>query len=128
VEVIGRRDEGSKKIIPPSKAAFAGLMKKADKDFSMVLSFAGATGVRAGELWALRWHHIDMEKEEFIIETRVDRYGAEDVTKTKAGIRTIPVGSAVIVGLKAWRLRSAFSRPADLVFPDEAGGYRNHDA
>jgi integrase len=127
VEVIGRRDEGSKKITPPSKAAFASLMKKADEDFSMVLLFAGATGVRAGELWALRWQHIEMEKEEVTIETRVDRYGTEDVTKTKAGVRTIPIGSAVIVALKGWRLRSAFCRPNDLVFPDQSGGYRDHD-
>jgi integrase len=59
--------------------------------FRVKLAFASWTGVRAGELHALRWRHIDLTKGEVEIETRVDAYGDEDVTKTAAGMRTIPM-------------------------------------
>ena len=59
----------------------------------MKLAFASATGIRAGELHALRWHHLDFAKGEVKVETRVDAYGDEDVTKTAAGMRTIPCRS-----------------------------------
>jgi integrase len=48
------------------------------------------------------------------IETRVDPYGDEDVPKTKAGLRTVPLGEGVLLSLRAWRLRSAFSVPEQL--------------
>lgn len=126
VKVIGRRDEGSKKITPPSKAAMRALIAAADPDFRVRLVFAAATGVRAGELHALRWRHIDFGKGEASIETRVDAYGEEDTTKTAAGVRTIPLSSAHVKELKAWRIRSRFSGAGDLVFPNQKGGYEGH--
>jgi hypothetical protein len=45
----------------------------------------------AAELHALRWRHIDFDRREVRIETRVDPYGNEDVPKTKAGLRHIRV-------------------------------------
>jgi hypothetical protein len=48
-----------------------------------------APGLRAGELHALRCQHIDMVGAEAKIETRVDAYGEEDVTKTAGGMRTV---------------------------------------
>jgi integrase len=127
VAVIGRRDQGPKKVVPPSKDAFRKILAAAEEDLRMVVLFAGATGVRAGELWALRWKHVDFMAEEVTIETRVERYKAEDVTKTEAGSRTVPVGAAVMTLLKAWRLRSLHSRDEDLIFPNSVGGYVSHD-
>src|SRR5207253_1234036 len=49
VAVIGRRDEGSKKIVPPTKDGMRRLIEVADVDFRVKLLFACATGVRAGE-------------------------------------------------------------------------------
>jgi integrase len=60
----GRRDEGAKKIVPPSKEAMRALLTVADQDFRVKLAFASATGVRAGELHALRWHHLDFAEAE----------------------------------------------------------------
>ena len=60
------------------------------------------------------------------VETRVDAYGVEDMTKTVAGMRTIPLGITVMAELKAWRLRSSFSKPDDLIFPSRRGHYENH--
>lgn len=127
VKVIGRRDEGAKKIVPPSKRALKALIEEADPDFKVKLIFAASTGVRAGELHALRWRHLDLEGGEAVVETRVDAYGDEDVTKTAAGMRTVPIGAAVATMLKEWKLRSRFKKVDDLVFPNRRGGYTRHD-
>jgi integrase len=127
VKVIGRRDEGAKRIVPPSKEAMRRLIAVADQDFRVKLMFAAATGVRAGELHALRWHHIDFETGEVKIEARVDAYGEEDVTKTAAGMRTVPLGAPVVTALKEWKLRTKRKKPEDLVFPSRRGWYVSHD-
>lgn len=127
VKVIGRRDEGSKKIVPPSKDAMRRLIEVADADFRVKLIVASATGMRAGEFHALRWRHVDLATGEVTIETRVDAYGDEDVTKTAAGMRTVPLGAAVVKVLKEWKVRSKHSKDDDLVFPNKRGGYTGHD-
>lgn len=128
VEVIGRRDEEVKRITPPSKEVMRLLIQLADENFRVKLIFAAATGVRAGEFHALRWRHIDFERREVRIEVRVDPYRNEDVPKTVAGIRTIPLGDAVLSELRAWRERTNFKDKDDLVFPNRRGGYYSHRA
>lgn len=58
------------------------------------------------------------------METRVDAYGEEDVTKTAAGMRTVPLAAEIVTMLREWRLRSRFSRDGDLVFPNRKGNTR----
>ncbi len=127
VKVIGRRDEGPKKIIPPSKEAMKQLLSVAVPNVRVKLLFAAMTGARAGEFHALRWRHIDFSRSEVTIETRVDRFREEDVTKTEAGMRTVPLGKDLVTELKAWKLRAKRSGPDDLVFPNKRGWYENHD-
>lgn len=127
VKVIGRRDEGARKIVPPTKEAMRALLAVADEDFRVKLAFASATGVRAGELHALRWRHIDFAKAEVKVETRVDAYGEEDVTKTAAGMRTIPLAQPLVLMLKEWKLRTKRKKEDDLVFPSRRGWYIGHD-
>jgi integrase len=127
VKVIGRRDEGARKIVPPTKEAMRALLGVADQDFRVKLAFASSTGVRAGELHALRWRHIDFAKGEVKIETRVDAYREEDVTKTAAGMRTIPLADPLVLMLKEWKLRTKRKKADDLVFPNRRGWYTGHD-
>jgi integrase len=124
--VIGRRDEDSKKITPPSKAELQALLAVAPPPLRRRILFSAATGVRASELYALRWHHIDFTAGEVRIETRVDRHRQEDTTKTEAGVRTIPLASPILAMLKAWRLGSGYSRDSDLIFPNSRGRYSSH--
>jgi integrase len=99
----------------------------ARRDFRVKLIFAAATGVRAGEFHALRWRHLDFRAAEATIETRIDAHGEEDVTKTEAAMRVIPLGAEVIAELKAWRALATFREDGDLVFPTKHGSYENHD-
>lgn len=124
IEVIARRDQGSKKVTPPTNAELPKLLAKADEDFKIAILLAATSGLRAGELWALRWRHVDFVGREITVETRVDRFKEEDTTKTEAGVRKVP---GILKTLKAWRLGSRFSKADDLVFPNRRGGFVNHD-
>jgi integrase len=127
VRVIGRRDEGSRKIVPPSKENLKRIMDAAEPHVRVRIIFAAATGLRAGEFHALRWRHLNLTEGEILVETRVDAYGEEDVTKTAAGMRTVPLAAEIVTMLKEWRLASRFSRDDDLVFPNRKGDYEGHD-
>jgi integrase len=127
VRVLSTRADDAKQITPPSKEIMRELIELSDETFRVQLVFAAASGVRAGELHALRWRHIIFERREVRIETRVDPYGNEDVPKTKAGRRVIPLGDGVLAALKAWRQASRYPGKDDLVFPNQIGGYLNHD-
>lgn len=126
IKVIGRRDETNQKVTPPPKASLAAMIKRASEDTSLRIKFAASTGLRASEQWALRWHHLNLDAGTVTVETRVDRYGDEDTTKTKAGLREVPIGASLITELKAWKLKSKYSTPDNLVFPNTIGGHTAH--
>ncbi|TCU68238.1 site-specific recombinase XerC [Bradyrhizobium sp. R2.2-H] len=126
VRVIGKRGEGSKKVTPPSKEAVRQVIAAADQDFAVEIIFAAASGLRAGEQHALRWKHIDFDRSEVSVETRVDAYNEEDLPKSEAGLRTVPIGADVLHHLRKWKMRSKWSKADDLVFPNKSGNYVRH--
>jgi len=93
----------------------------------LVLFFAASTGVRASEQWAVRWSDIGFNSGALNIRRRVDVYCEEGAPKTAAGEREIPVPALLLTRLKARRLRSKYSSPDDLVFPNADGNYTGHD-
>ena len=118
IRVIGSRDEGSKKITPPSKEDIRAVLDAAEEDFRLMLRFAASTGARAGEQWAARWRDLDLEGGKLHIRRRVDVYGGEGAPKSAAGVRMVPISGQLVASLKAWKLRSKFKRPDDLIFPE----------
>jgi integrase len=127
VKVIGPRDEGSKKIVPPHKAELSRIIGAAGPGLRLMILFAASTGARAGEQWAARWGDVDFDKAQLRISRRVDAYGEEGPPKTAAGIRTVPLSAQLVSALKAWKLQSRFSKPDDLIFANRQGGYIGHD-
>jgi integrase len=127
IRVIGPRDEGSKKIIPPSKKHMRAMLDAAEEDFRVMLLFAASTGARAGEQWAARWRDVDLENGQLHIDRRIDAYGEEGGPKSAAGVRTVPISNQLTATLKAWKLKSKFKRPDDLIFPNSEGSHTNHD-
>ena len=127
VKVIGTRAEGSKKIVPPPKEAMRAIINAADDDLRLKLIFAASTGARAGEQWAVKWEDVDFDKGELNIRQRVDAYGEEGAPKSQAGMRMVPLSDQLIAALKAWKLRSKFSKPGDLIFPNKRGRHIGHD-
>jgi integrase len=95
------------------------------------------TGMRRGELLALRWSNIDFERQTLLVLHTVDyipKYGyVETEPKTKAGKRLISLPSFLVDMLKQHRIQQFEQclkagdvwENRDLVFPDLHGGYFN---
>jgi integrase len=127
IRVIGPRDEGSKKIVPPSKEDMRMVIEAAGEDLRLMLIFAASTGARAGEQWAARWQDVDLDKCEFRISRRVDTYGEEGAPKSTAGVRIVPLSAQLVSALKAWKLKSKFSKADNLLFANQKGAHIGHD-
>jgi integrase len=127
IKVIGPRNEGSKKIVPPDQAELSRIVSEANSTLRLMILFAASTGARAGEQWAARWGDVDFDNAQLRISRRVDAYGEEGPPKTAAGIRTVPLSAQLVSALKAWKLQSRFSKPEDLIFANQQGGYIGHD-
>ena len=92
-----------------------------------MLLFAATTGARAGEQWAARWRDVDLDNGKLDIGRRVDAYGEEGAPKSAAGVRTVPLSNQLVAMLKAWKLKSKFKKPDDLIFPNGEGNHIGHD-
>jgi integrase len=103
----------------------------------VLLTLAVITGMRRGELLALRWSNIDFNRKVLLILHTVDyipKYGyVETEPKTNAGKRLVKLPDFLVEMLKQHRtsllekqlkLGQAWEN-RDLVFPDLHGGYFN---
>ncbi len=102
-----------------------------------VLMMAIITGMRKGEIIALRWSDVDLERRVLCVLHTVDYisgYGyVENEPKTQAGKRTINLPEFFINMLKQHQVKQAERRlkvgeaweNRNLVFPDLTGGYLN---
>lgn len=78
------------------------------------------TGLRRGELFALRWKAIDLDACVLMVQEAVYE-GAFGTPKTQAGLRAVPLAEGVVDLLRAWRERVKRTGPDDLVFSTIAG-------
>jgi integrase len=87
------------------------------------LFVAAFAGLRASEIRGLRWADVDLKASPptVTVSQRADRYKVIGPTKSKAGMRTVPIGAMLANTLRAWRLQCPAS-PLDLVFPTKDGG------
>lgn len=104
-----------------------------------LIILALATGARRGELLALRWQDIDLERKVLYIRhtfTRLGGYGyVESDPKTKSGRRSITLPDFAVDALKAHRLMVDKVRlkagdrwiERGLVFPNRYGSFLNAD-
>ena len=113
--------------VPPSKEDIRALIDAAGEELRLMLVFAASTGARAGEQWATRWRDVNFDKAELHISRRVDVYRDEGSPKSAAGVRTVPLSGQLIATLKAWKVKSEFSKADDLIFPNREGKYLGHD-
>ena len=127
VKVIGSRDEGSKRIIPPTKDQMKTILKAANEDTQFMILFAASTGLRAGEQWALRWADINFEQSTLRVLRRVDSYGEEGPPKSAAGVRDVPLSEHLLYKLRERRIRSPYSANEDLIFANKRGSHTCHD-
>lgn len=80
---------------------------------------AAYTGLRMGELRALRWENVDFAKQNLLVRRNLT-YGHE--TTSKSGrIRSVPLSDQVIAALDGLSRRDSFTAPGDIVFCNEVG-------
>jgi len=78
------------------------------------------TGLRRGELFALRWRHFDPEAGAIsIVEAVYDHI--IDVPKTKNSFRTVPLPKLVVQWLNQWRSRTKYGKPDDFILAGRKG-------
>lgn len=102
-----------------------------------LIILALATGARHGELLALRWQDVDLERKVLHIRHTVTRLGGygfvENEPKTRSGRRRITLPDFAVDALKAHRLKTEEVRleagdkwvEQGLVFPNIYGGFIN---
>jgi integrase len=96
-----------------------------EQDAAIFLT-ASFTGLRRGELVALRWRDVVVEREAIRVRASYS-YGA--LTTPKSGrARTVPMVPAVAERLTALGEREQATGPDDLVFPGERGEYLDGSA
>lgn len=86
-----------------------------------------STGMRQGELLALRWRDVRLDEGSLSVRETLQRRGDTSAPKTRAGSRRVALSPMALEALAAHRARQAQERRSvdgwtgDLVFPDEAG-------
>jgi len=123
-------------ISPPDPAAVAGLIASADQNhrpLGCFLRLAATSGARRGELCALRWKHIDLDKGALLIERSIVENGTGELiekdTKTHAA-RRIRLDPGTVERRREHRAArlglgsdlGTILRPDDFVFSNDPAG------
>lgn len=82
---------------------------------------AAITGMRQGELLALRWRDVDWQAKRIRVRRNYTR-GHWSTPKSRSGERSVPLSSKVEAELRAHLRRSGFSGEDDLVFANPLSG------
>jgi len=78
------------------------------------------TGLRRGELFALRWQAVDLDLGTLQVQEAVYE-GQFGTPKTVAGLRALPLSVGAVTMLRSWRERVSRREPDDLVFATVTG-------
>ena len=93
-----------------------------------MLWVALATGIRQGELFALRWSDVDLDGATLSVREKVQWLPGlgqvRSAPKTSAGVRTMSLPAVAVTSLRAHRvaqMKAGRPNPLNLVFPSAAG-------
>jgi integrase len=121
---IGEGDD----VEMPTKDELRALLTTVSGKWRPLIITAAFSGMRASELRALDWAHVDLKGGLIRVRRRVDAWGTFGPPKSKAGKRDIPLPSIVVNTLREWRLAcpKGDNNKLDLVFPSVTGGVLAH--
>jgi integrase len=80
---------------------------------------AFGTGLRMSELFGLKWHDIDFQKNEISV-TRSIVFQVVGPCKTEASLKPVPLDCRLAEALKVWRDQTKYSKAEDWVFASPA--------
>jgi len=82
---------------------------------------AAMTGLRQGELIALRWQDVDRDTRRVRVR-RSHVLGEFDTPKSRRSERSVPLSRRVASELESWRVETRWGSPDDLLFAEPASG------
>jgi integrase len=82
---------------------------------------AAMTGLRQGELIALRWQDVDWAAQRVRVR-RNHVLGEFDTPKSRRSTRSVPMSRRVTRELDQWKKETSWAGPADLVFAEPVSG------
>jgi integrase len=82
---------------------------------------AAMTGLRQGELIALRWQDVDWDAQRVRVR-RNHVLGEFDTPKSRRSTRSVPMSRRVTRELDQWKKTTSWAGPADLVFAEPVSG------
>jgi integrase len=86
---------------------------------------AAFTGLRQGELLALRWRHVDFADR--IVHVMKNFVRGEEDTPKSHRVRSVPLSDQAFLALDVLSRREHFTGPDDLVFSSDVGGHLHDD-
>jgi integrase len=116
---------GDLKVFSPEEVWALVRAATSEQDAALFLT-AAFTGLRRGELLALRWRDVDFARS--VIRVRAS-YAAGVVTSPKSGkVRSVPMAPDAAAALARLGQRELFTGDDDLVFVGVAGGFLDGSA
>jgi len=113
--ILGRIGPKPAKARPPTRSQLDALMDAASARARPVIEIAVSTGLRRGEIFALRWNEVDFSQRQIRVAT----------SKTDAGERIVPMFGSARKTLLEEKAGTRFQRPQDYVFPTSVGTKMN---
>jgi integrase len=98
----------------------------ADEQDAAIYLTAALTGLRRGELVALRWRDVDLAGQSIRVRATYTEGGL--TTPESGKVRGVPMAPQVSAALARLAAREAYTGNDDLVFPGTAGGYLDASA
>jgi len=95
---------------------FQALMTELGPRERLMVAWAGTTGLRRGELIALRWRDIDFDNNQASVLHSVWRNVMGDA-KTEASRKPVPLPKFLVDAMKEWRSASLYKSDDDFLFP-----------
>jgi integrase len=119
-ERITLKRSGDFNVLSPAEIEAVARAARDEQDAAIFLT-AAYTGLRMGELRALRWADVDFAGERVLVRKGVTRW--EEARPKSGRVRSVPLVEGVARALDGLSRRGLFTGAADLVFPNEVGGY-----
>jgi integrase len=117
-----RPNNGKPNIDVFSREEVMALARKAASELDATLYMTAAfTGLRMGELFALRWRDVDFELD--AVHVRRSFTGGREGTPKSGKERTVPMAAEVAAALARLSRRERFVADDDLVFSGKLGGH-----
>jgi integrase len=119
IKVERPRDDKNVRVTPPTPASLKAVIASTEGWIRFAVELSACTGIRAGELRALRYRHIDVTKRTLTVKVALNVHDIEGPPKSDAGYRTIPLSQIVLDKLEARRIEAGNPPKGALIFPPE---------